>query len=121
MADHSLLLCCLRMVFKFVRVVKEKEEEKEGKGEEGKRKREKRERRGRNYMCPRKPTLWAYHMVLVVKNPPASAGDIRDADSIPGLGLQPTPVFLPGKSHGQRNLADCSPWGCKEMDMTEVT
>ena len=43
MADHSLLLCCLRMVFKFVRVVKEKEEEKEGKGEEGKRKREKRE------------------------------------------------------------------------------
>ena len=72
-------------------------------------------------MCLRKPTLWAYHVVLVVKNPPASDGDIRDADSIPGLGSQPTPVFLPGKSHGQRNLADCSPWGCKELDMTEVT
>ena len=32
---------------------------------------------------------------------------------------QPTPVFLPGKSHGQRSLACCSPWGCKESDMTE--
>ena len=25
------------------------------------------------------------------------------------------------KSHGQRNLAGCSPWGCKELDMTEST
>ena len=32
---------------------------------------------------------------------------------------QPTPVFLPGKSHGQRRLAGYSPWGCKELDMTE--
>ena len=32
---------------------------------------------------------------------------------------QPTPVFLPGKSHGQRSLVGCSPWGCKELDMTE--
>ena len=24
---------------------------------------------------------------------------------------QPTPVFLPGEFHGQRNLAGCSPWG----------
>ena len=31
---------------------------------------------------------------------------------------QPTPVFLPGKSHGQRNLVDYSPWGCKELDTT---
>ena len=29
---------------------------------------------------------------------------------------QPTPVFLPGKSHGQRSLAIYSPWGCKELD-----
>ena len=27
---------------------------------------------------------------------------------------QPTPVFLPGKSHGQRSLAGYSPWDCKE-------
>ena len=31
----------------------------------------------------------------------------------------PTPVFLPGDSHGQRNLAGYSPWGCKETDTTE--
>ena len=28
-------------------------------------------------------------------------------------------VFLPGKSHGQRSLVGCSPWGRKESDMTE--
>ena len=32
---------------------------------------------------------------------------------------QPTPVFLPGKSHGWWNLAGYSPWSCKELDMTE--
>ena len=32
---------------------------------------------------------------------------------------QPTPVFLPGESHGQGRLAGCSPWGCKELDTTE--
>ena len=32
---------------------------------------------------------------------------------------QPTPVFLPGESHGQRSLAGYSPWGSKESDMTE--
>ena len=31
---------------------------------------------------------------------------------------QPTPVFLPGKSHGQRSLVGYSPWGHKELDMT---
>ena len=34
---------------------------------------------------------------------------------------QPTPVFLPGESHGQKCLAGYSPWGPKESDMTEVT
>ena len=32
---------------------------------------------------------------------------------------QPTPVFLPGESHGQRTLASYSPWGHKESDTTE--
>ena len=32
---------------------------------------------------------------------------------------QPTPVFLPGKFHGQRNLAGYSSWDCTELDMTE--
>ena len=32
---------------------------------------------------------------------------------------QPTPVFWPGESHGQRSLAVCTPWGHKESDTTE--
>ena len=31
---------------------------------------------------------------------------------------QPTPVFLPGKFHGQRSLVGYNPWGCKESDTT---
>ena len=31
----------------------------------------------------------------------------------------PTPVLLPGKSHGWRSLVGCSPWGRIESDMTE--
>ena len=31
----------------------------------------------------------------------------------------PSPVFLPGESHGQRSLAGYSPWDCKEADTTE--
>ena len=33
----------------------------------------------------------------------------------------PTPVFLPGESHGRRSLVGCSPWGRTESDMTEAT
>ena len=33
---------------------------------------------------------------------------------------QPTPAFLPGKSHGQRSLVGYSPWGCKRVGMTEL-
>ena len=33
--------------------------------------------------------------------------------------MAPTPVFLPGESHGQRNLVGYSPWGRKESDTTE--
>ena len=62
----------------------------------------------------------------VVKNLPANAGDARDSGLIPGSGRspwskkwQPTPIFLPGKPYGQRNLAGCSPWGHNESDTTE--
>ena len=54
-----------------------------------------------------------------------SACSAGDPGSIPGLGRcpggewLPTPVFLPGELHGQRSLAGCSPWGCKELDATE--
>ena len=36
-------------------------------------------------------------------------------------GMAPTPVFLPGKSHGQRSRAGYRTWGCKEPDMTVAT
>ena len=70
--------------------------------------------------------MWASQVALVVKNPPANAGDIRDAGSwvrkIPWRGKwQPTPVFLLGKSHGQRSLVGYSPWGRSESDTTEMT
>ena len=61
----------------------------------------------------------ASQVALVVKNPPANAGDSREEGSIPGSGrsleweIQPAPIFLPGKCHGQRNLVVCNPWGLK--------
>ena len=52
-------------------------------------------------------------MVLVVKNLPASSGDIRDTGLLSGLGSspggQPTSVFLLGEFHGQRSLVGNSP------------
>ena len=58
----------------------------------------------------------------VVKNPPANAGDtclILELGRFPPWRRkwQPTPVFLPGESHGQRSLVGYSPWGRKESDM----
>ena len=38
-----------------------------------------------------------------------------------GNGNSLTPVFLPEKFHGQRNLMGYNPWGCKESDITEHT
>ena len=53
-----------------------------------------------------------------------SACNAGDPVSIPGLGSSPregngNPAFLPGEFYGQRSLAGYSPWGCKELDMTE--
>ena len=63
----------------------------------------------------------------VVKNLPASAGRRKRcgfnswAGKVPWRGAwQPTPVFLPRESHGQRSLADDSPQGHKEADTTEA-
>ena len=61
----------------------------------------------------------------VVKNPPANARDIGDVVwSLDGEDplkeeKEPTPVFLPGESHGQKSLVGYSPWSCKKLDMTE--
>ena len=62
-----------------------------------------------------------------VKNSSANAGDLREGfDSWVGKiplrrAWQPTPLTMPGESHGQRSSVGYSPRGCKELDMTEVT
>ena len=55
-------------------------------------------------------------VALVVKNPPANAGDIRDSGSIPGSGRSPggghgnqLQCSCLGEPHGQRSLAGYSP------------
>ena len=54
-----------------------------------------------------------------------SASNAGDPGSIPGQEdplekkWQPTPVFLPGESHGWRSLVGYSPWGRKESDTAE--
>ena len=65
-------------------------------------------------------------MTLVVKNLPATARRHKRRGFDPLVGKtpwrrawQPTPVFLPGKIHGQRSLVGYSSWGCKESDMPE--
>ena len=59
----------------------------------------------------------------VVKNLPTNTGDTIHGFN-PWVGKipwrrkwQPTPVFLPGKSHGQKSLVGYSPWGCREFNM----
>ena len=56
--------------------------------------------------------LVGYPGGAMVKNLSANAEDTRDAGSIPWSGKwQPTPVFLPGGSHGQRSLVGYNAWG----------
>ena len=62
-------------------------------------------------------------VALVVKSPPAQSRSCRRPGFDLGVGKipwrrkgQPTPVFLPGESHGQRSLVGYSPWACKQSD-----
>ena len=64
-------------------------------------------------------------VALVVKSPPASAGDVRHRFD-PWVGKMPwrraclpTSVFLPRESHGQRSLGSYSSWGHRKSDTTE--
>ena len=54
-------------------------------------------------------TIRAFQVALVAKNPPANAGDIRDAGVIPGPGRSPA------ESHGQRSMVGYGPQGHKEL------
>ena len=60
--------------------------------------------------------IWPSQVALVVKNLPANAADVKRGGFDPWVGKipwrrawQPTPVFLPGESHGQRSLGGYSP------------
>ena len=58
--------------------------------------------------------LWWEQWHIMLKN--------QEAESQWQKGLRrwhPTPVLLPGKSHGRRSLVGCSPWGREESDTTE--
>ena len=54
-----------------------------------------------------------------------SAYNVGDPGSIPGWGRRPGEgngnllQYLPGKSHGWRSLVGYSPWGCKDLDVTD--
>ena len=66
--------------------------------------------------------LEAFLAAQTVKDPPACRRPRFDpwVGEIPWRrAWQPTTVFLPGESHGQRSLVGRSPWGRKESDMTE--
>ena len=77
-------------------------------------------------LCLTRNTLTkASPMAQRVKNPCAMQGT-QETSVDPWVGKiprrrkwQPTPVFLPGRSHGQRSLPGYSPWGHKESDTTE--
>ena len=63
--------------------------------------------------------------MLVVKNLLFNAGEVREADLIPGWGRspgqstwQPIPIFLSRESRGQRILEGYGPYGHKELDTT---
>ena len=61
------------------------------------------------------------------KESACNAGNAGDEGLIPGSGRfwrrawQPTPVFLPGKSHGQRSLVGYGPWSSKESETIQET
>ena len=63
-------------------------------------------------------------MAQMVKNLPAMQETwVRSLDQEDPLevGMATQSIFLPGESHGERSLAGYSPWGCKELDVTEAT
>ena len=61
-----------------------------------------------------------FPVALVVKNPPANAGDWVRKILCTRAG-KPTSICLPGESCGQSSLVCYSPWGRKELDMTGET
>ena len=80
-----------------------------------------------HYVMAASSKIWDSQVVLVVKHKPADAGAMRHwfdpwVRKIPWRkAWQPTPISLPGKSHGQWFLVGYSSQGLKESNTTEVT
>ena len=85
----------------------------------------------RVYMWSRQDLLlccmWASQMVLAVKNPPDTARKHKSCGfdpwirKIPWRKWQPTPIFLPGESHGQRSqVSGLQSKRSQQSDVTEV-
>ena len=71
--------------------------------------------------------MWASQMVLALKNPPDTARKHKSCGfdpwirKIPGRTRQPTPIFLPGESHGQRSqVGGLQSKRSQQSDVTEV-
>ena len=83
------------------------------------------------------PTKWRHSKKISIKEPGTGPSPDTECDGALILGFStsrvilkkilffkecqwhPTPVLLPGKSHGWRSLVGCSPWGSEESDTTE--
>ena len=72
--------------------------------------------------------LQTFQVALVVRNPPANAGDLRDTSSISGSGRSPGGGYSTllqysclENPHGQRSLASYSPWGRRESETNATT
>ena len=79
----------------------------------------KRNKRNPDWKRRSKTSLFADDMILYIENPKDSTSKLLELVNEWRKQWHPTPVLLPGKSHGQRSLVGCSPWDRKESDTTE--
>ena len=74
-------------------------------------------------LLSQKLSIWFLELCESHSGPPLWEQHILNSGFSFSLGYRrqwhPTPVLLPGKSHGRRSLVGCSPWGRQESDTTE--
>ena len=70
------------------------------------------------YITVAQHSAWYTGISLESKESACGAGDLAQEDLLEKE-WQPTPILLPGKSHGWRNVVSYSPWGHKGLDTTE--
>ena len=65
--------------------------------------------------------LMPHYLFQIIKCSQNTAKDSPFLFTLDSRQRQPTPVLLPGESHGRRSLVGCHLWGRTESDMTEAT